>query len=114
MHELGIAQSLLDAAIEHLRSSRLSRVAGLTVRVGELSTVDPGSLAFCFEELARQTPADGARIDVVRVPARFRCRACGLSYEGSPMQAGSCAECGAAEVELIGGVELELVELQLE
>jgi hydrogenase nickel incorporation protein HypA/HybF len=114
MHELGIAQSLLDVAIEHLRSSRLQRVTGLTVRVGELSTVDPGSLTFCFAELARRTPAESARIEVVRVPAKFKCRSCGHGYEGSPLQAGSCEECGGADVELIGGVELELVELQLE
>ncbi len=114
MHELGIAQSLFDVAMEHLRSSGRSRVTGLKIRVGELSTVDPGSLTFCFVEVARRTPADGARIDVVKVPAKFRCRSCGRSYEGSPLRAGSCAECGAPEVDLIGGMELELVELQLE
>jgi hydrogenase nickel incorporation protein HypA/HybF len=114
MHELGIAQSLLEAAIEHLRSSRFRRVTGMTVRIGELSTVDPGSLTFCFVELARRTPADGARIDVIEVPAKFKCRSCGRSYEGSPLQAGSCVSCGGGDVELIGGTELELVELQLE
>jgi len=114
MHELGIAQSLLNLVLEHLRSSERLRVTGLKIRIGELSAVNAASLTFCFQELARGTPVEGARIDVVDVPAAFRCRSCGHIYGGTPLDAGACSKCGGRDVEVSGGKELELIELQVE
>ncbi len=114
MHEIGIAQALLELVLETLRSSEAGRVTAVKIRVGELSAVDPGSLAFCFKALASDGPAAEARIDIDQVPATFRCRSCGHSYGGTPMQAGTCSRCGGREIEIFKGKELELVELQVD
>ena len=114
MHEIRIAQALLELVLETLRSSEAGRVTAVKVRIGELSAVDPASLAFCFKALARDGPAAGARVDIAPVPATFRCRSCGHSHGGTPLQAGTCSRCGSREIEIFKGKELELVELQVD
>ena len=51
MHEMGIANSILEAVAREMRapSGRASYKVG--VRIGELAAVDAESLRFCFEAL---------------------------------------------------------------
>ena len=67
MHELSLAQALLDLAQKNAQGKR---ILALRVRVGALSGVVTDSLSFAFEMISRGTPAEGARLD-------FRARASG-------------------------------------
>ena len=51
MHEMGIANSILEAVHKELHRYPRHRVAKVGVRIGEFSGVDSGSLEFCFEAL---------------------------------------------------------------
>ena len=52
MHELGIAESILDLVGRHAPADRGRDVRVVHVVVGDLSGVLPDSLAFCFDALA--------------------------------------------------------------
>ena len=58
MHELALAQAVLDVVAEHAGERPVERVE---VRVGALRQVVPGSLAFCFEAVARGSVAEGGK-----------------------------------------------------
>jgi Zn finger protein HypA/HybF involved in hydrogenase expression len=64
MHEIGLAQGVLEVALE---AAAGAPVAGIEVRVGELQAVVPDAFAFSFTLLADGTAAAGARIDIEAV-----------------------------------------------
>lgn len=110
MHELSIAESVVEIASRHARGRRVRRVE---MKVGHLRQVVPAALEFGFELVSRGTPVEGAELAIEGVPAAGDCRVCGRrSVMGSlPLR---CAGCGAIDVELVAGEELQVELLELE
>jgi hydrogenase nickel incorporation protein HypA/HybF len=111
MHELGMCEGILDAA---LRRAGGRRLAGVTVRVGVLHRAVGPAMAQAFELVSMGTGADGASLDVVTVPATVVCLdpACGARTEvEDPLPL--CPVCGGPEVRLEGGDELVLESIRL-
>ena len=108
MHELSIAGAVVDTALRHAEDRR---VLVVTLRVGEMRQVIPDSLAFYFEIVARDTLAEGARLEQIVVPARMRCGAC--AHEWVPELMFRCPECGGAG-EVLAGDELEVDSIEVE
>src|SRR3954452_16572973 len=102
MHELSIADAVVQIVNRHAGGRRVSKVE---LRVGHLRQVVPSALAFAFELVAKGTPAEGAELALEEVPAAGRCRACGAESEldGFPLR---CGRCGDLDVEVIRGEEL--------
>lgn len=112
MHELGIAQSILDITREHLPPEGHGAVEVVRVRVGRMAGVVVESLVFCFEALVAGTPLEGARLEVEEVPVRLRCRGCGKELV-TPTLVLTCPACGSPETTLLSGTELQMVEIEL-
>ena len=110
MHELSIAESIVDVAVRHARGRPVSRVE---VSVGHLRQVVPSALAFAFELVAQGTAIDGAELVMNVVPAAGRCRTCGDEsvLDGFPLL---CRACGSADVAVIAGEELRVESLDVE
>lgn len=94
MHELAIAENLLEMAGQELRKRGLSRLLALRVRCGALAGVMPEALEFAFAALAREQGLE-ARLEIAREPLRLLCSACGRDFasaQGSLFTA--CPFCG--------------------
>ena len=113
MHELAMAQSLLNRVLDEAARNGGGRITRVKLRIGALSHVSPESLEFAFEVIAKGTPAEGAKIETERPAPALHCHACGLDSEGAPGRF-SCAECGSGDVELLSGDELMLESFHLE
>jgi len=57
MHEMSIAQSLLDIVLEESRKHDLASVRVVRLQIGAMAGVVPEALTFCFELLTRDTLA---------------------------------------------------------
>ncbi|HUK03900.1 MAG TPA: hydrogenase maturation nickel metallochaperone HypA [Burkholderiales bacterium] len=68
MHELSLAQSVVEIVEEAARREGAARVESVRLEIGELSHVEPESLAFAFEVAARDGCARGARLEICRTP----------------------------------------------
>jgi hydrogenase nickel incorporation protein HypA/HybF len=55
MHELGIANSVIEAVRQEAGRRPGARVTRVGLRIGELAGVDRDSLTFCFEVLVKDT-----------------------------------------------------------
>jgi hydrogenase nickel incorporation protein HypA/HybF len=110
MHELAIAESVVQIASEHAHGRRVTAVQ---VAAGHLRQIVPGALAFAFELVARGTPVEGARLELREVEAAVRCGACGREtvQDGFPL---ACRTCGGIDVEVTAGEELLVEELEIE
>ena len=109
MHELSLMTNLLAEAAA---AADGAPICALRVRVGPLSGVVVAALRFAFEALAPDTPAAGARLDVEETVPVFHCLRCGADFE-TPVGTYQCPGCGAADGELRGGNELELVSIEV-
>ena len=111
MHELSIAQSLLDMIVDESQRHRLGRVDKVRLRIGELAAVVPESLRFCFDLVSRDTVAGGAVIEIETVAVAARCDKCDLSFEVKE-RVFQCPQCGEPVFEMLGGRELEVVNIE--
>lgn len=113
MHELSIAEHLIEAAERAARTAGATAVVRVRLRLGEWAGVDAHALRFGFEVLAHGTLLDGAWFEVEEIAARARCRACGAESATDGIRSGVCGQCGSAHFQLTSGRELEIVELEI-
>lgn len=113
MHEAGIAQSILDIAVNTAKRNSARKITLVAVRIGKMSAVDEASLRFAFEALKADTMARDAVFDYTEVPLKGKCLDCGTEeeFEGYFM---NCLKCGSSKVSLISGSELEVSHIEVE
>lgn len=112
MHEMGIANSILDGVAAELRRRPGSRAEKVGVRIGELAGVDPDALNFAFEALTIDTPLAGLKLEVEYVAPRSRCRDCRLEFEVRNYEL-LCPACESLATDRISGDELEFIYLEI-
>jgi len=113
MHEMGIANSILEAVQKEMRRYTDSRPLKVGVRIGELAAIDPESLRFCFEALSRETDLEGVELEITVCPRRHRCQECGHEYVVRDYNF-VCPQCRGTWSECIAGDELALGYLEVE
>ena len=113
MHELGIANSILEATLSEMELYVTARPIQVTVRIGVLAAVDPDALQFCFDALTRDTEFSALKLKIEICPRKHRCPACGAEFTVENYDF-RCASCGEANTEFISGDQLELVSLEME
>ena len=112
MHELSIAQSILDIvadAVPDPGNRALLRV--VKVKVGKLSGVMPEALEFCFGALVTDTPLAAAKLAIDVIPIRLECADCSAVSIVEEL-AGACPACGG-RARVSAGTELQVTELEL-
>lgn len=108
MHELSIAQSVVDAVCERAAGRR---VCSVRVEVGSLCAVVPDSMQFCFELVTEGTVMEGARLDIDQPPGRAHCRDCGGDFTLPDLIL--LCPCGSADVEVLSGRELRILSMEV-
>ncbi len=110
MHELSVAGAIVDTVV---RAAAGRPVSAVTLRIGHLRQVVPGSLAFYLEIVSRETVCEGAAFEQLAVEAWLRCRGCGASWRVEA-PAFRCPTCAGADVEVVSGEELEVESIEVE
>ncbi len=112
MHELSIAQALVDSMREEAVAHPGARVTRVGVRVGEVSGVQPDALEFAFGIVVKGTEIEQATLDIERVALRQHCEACAREFPVAEFTL-ACPACGAA-TRAVAGDELQMTYLELE
>src|SRR5690348_5909902 len=112
MHELGIAQSVLETVQAECGKRKGATPVKIGLRIGELSAIDPDALRFSFEALTRETELDGLELEIEMRPRRHRCLECATVFNVKDFVF-ECPRCGASHSQCISGEELELSYLEL-
>jgi hydrogenase nickel incorporation protein HypA/HybF len=108
MHELSIAQSIVDTVCERAGDRP---VRSVMIRVGAFTAVVPEAMRFCFELAVAGTVADGARLDIERRPGTVHCRRCGDDAVIDDLIL--LCPCGSADVAVTAGRELQIVSMEV-
>ncbi len=113
MHEMSIAEGIVDIALQTMKDNEGHRIGRVEVKVGLLSGVEPDALLFCFDAVTKGTPAEGATLQIVTEPITAQCLDCDLLFEvkGYIFR---CPNCGSRTVDLRTGRELQVLTIDME
>jgi hydrogenase nickel incorporation protein HypA/HybF len=115
MHELSVAQGLVEVACEALAGCEPApaRVGSLRVRIGALAGVVPDALEFCYGLSVEGTPLFGSRLVIERQPVVVFCPRCLENRTLEDDFRFRCPVCDTPTPELMHGRELELISMEL-
>ncbi|RMG68861.1 MAG: hydrogenase maturation nickel metallochaperone HypA [Nitrospirae bacterium] len=114
MHEVSIAQSLLDIAISECEKAGYSRINSISVVVGEASGVQVDSLKFAFDVIKKDTPADEAELLIDISPLTGVCLECKSRFQPTERPVYECPMCKCRRLKIISGNELDIVEIDVD
>ena len=113
MHELGIANSILEAVRKERERLNGARVTKVGVRIGELAGVDPEALSFGFEILVKDSDLEPLTLEIESISRRHECSHCRHVFAVVDYRV-DCPACGSTETRCISGDELDLAYLEVE
>jgi len=108
MHELGITQEIVTIAAEKAGSRKVRRVV---VEIGRLTAVLPDAVRFCFDVCTEGTSVEGAKLEIVEISGRGRCKAC-RAEQLLERPFGICA-CGHTDFDWLAGEELRVTTVEV-
>ncbi|RME34367.1 MAG: hydrogenase maturation nickel metallochaperone HypA [Gammaproteobacteria bacterium] len=111
MHELSLALELRTLIEQQASQDGFRRVHRVRLAVGMLSCVEPEAMRFCFDDAMQGGPAEGAELDIERIPGLGRCTACSREVAMEQMH-DPCPACGLP-LEPVRGREIRLLELEV-
>jgi hydrogenase nickel incorporation protein HypA/HybF len=112
MHELSVAQSIVEIIQQHVPQSEWQRVAAVRCKIGASAGVVPDSLMFSFQALTAESFLNHAKLEIELVPFRIHCLSCGVTGENEAGWA-LCSQCGSTKTTILSGSEMQLTEIEL-
>jgi len=113
MHELALCQGILDVLEEQAQRHNFRRVRRVRLEIGDLSAVEPRALAFGFEAVTRGTLADGAALEIERVPGQAHCLTC-ETVVNLPARADPCPRCGGYRLLVTAGEAMRIKDMEVD
>jgi hydrogenase nickel incorporation protein HypA/HybF len=113
MHELSIALSIVDGALEELERHGAGAVETVHLRLGRLSGVDKDALTFSYGVACEGTPLANSRLLIEDVDVIMFCPVCGGERPTRSFPLLICRECGATGERVVHGEELEITAMEI-
>lgn len=112
MHEMSLAQGVIDIVAEAARAHRAARILRVRLRIGALSHVEPEALRFCFDVVARGTAAEGAALAIDQPAGTAWCAGCETDVTIAS-RGETCPACGSARLLVTGGDDMTVQDLEV-
>jgi hydrogenase nickel incorporation protein HypA/HybF len=113
MHEVSIAQGLLDIAIDNCKKHGYQSIDSIKAKVGKASGIVPDSLLFSFEALKKDTIAGNATLTIEEIPVGGFCDNCKKHFTVDEAYVIACPLCGSLSFKIETGRELNVDEVEV-
>ena len=113
VHEMSLAEGVRGIVEDAAAAQGFARVKVVVLEIGELAAVEEEALLFCLEVVLRDSVADGARVEVVRVEGSGWCMHCACQVVLHRLH-DPCPGCGSYQVQTTGGTEMRVRELEVD
>ncbi len=112
MHEMSLAESIVQIVEDTARKHGGTHVTSVRLEVGQLAGVEIDALRFCFEAASRESLAADALLVIDQPEGRAWCMPCGGSVTVGSL-ADPCPDCGSHQLQVTGGTELRVRDIEL-
>ena len=120
MHELSMAQGIINAVLETAESNNATEVNEVTIEIGRLAMINPEQLEFILGVLIENTIIEDAEIKIEEIPIEIKCNDC--EFHGNavvddkdhyaPMV--KCPECESFKIEILNGKDIVVKNIVIE
>ncbi len=111
MHELSIIENIIEIILAEMPKHNLTRVDSISLKIGEMRQVVPDALHFGFACLSKDTPLEGAELNIKNIPTKGKCKQCGQEFYLKNWLE-NCSDCNGSDIEIVSGKELKIVEFE--
>ena len=112
MHELSVAQSIVEIIQQHIPQSDLERVRAVRLKIGAAAGIVPESLEFSFQAITTESVLNHAMLEIESVPFRIHCNTCDTTAENE-FGFALCSTCGSTDTKILSGSELHVTEIEI-
>jgi hydrogenase nickel incorporation protein HypA/HybF len=113
MHEMSLAESVLQIIEDAADEQGFTRVKTVWLEIGQLACVEKEAMRFCFDAAMRGSIADRARLEIVETAGRGKCVKCRLETPITALYE-PCPNCGSYEVGVTAGDGIRVREIEVE
>ncbi len=113
MHEMSLCESVLQVLQTEADKQGFNRVKAVWLEIGDLSSVEPEAMIFSFDVVTRNSLADGAKLNIISVPGDAWCTQCAKNVLVQ-QHFDQCPGCGSYQLQVTGGEEMRIKELEVE
>jgi len=112
MHEMSLCENIREDLEQQAVLHNFSRVKTVWLEIGKLSSVEPEALRFGFDVVMKGSLAEAAKLEIIEVEGQAWCFQCQQNvniahrYDGCPL-------CGAYQVQVSGGEQMRIKELEV-
>ena len=110
MHELSIAQSIVELANEIAVNENAETIQTIDIEIGALSGVGFEALEFALEMTVKNTKLEGAKINYLKISGLAKCSNCKFQFKTNDLLA-FCPKCDQANFKIINGKQLRIKSL---
>ena len=107
MHEMALAEELLEQVLDFDRAKQAKRVESLQVNCGEQRLVVFDAFKMAWRTVAEGTIAEASTLELKEQPMLARCRICLQEFRPS-IDDYRCSRCGEADVDIVEGNDIIL------
>ena len=112
MHELTIAQSIIEIAIEYLDKPDVNQIHEVEIEIGSLSGVVREALEFGLDSLIKGTRLENTKISFCQVTGIATCLSCQKQFETDDLLM-ICPFCGGLHYKIIDGKQLQIKSMKI-
>jgi hydrogenase nickel incorporation protein HypA/HybF len=112
MHELGIAQSIINTVVKVAEQNGRERIEKVRIQVGEFRAVIQEQLVFSFGFAGEGTIAESAALEIEVIPIVAVCQSCKKEFRVKKFHF-QCPACEGTSVRVIKGQELKIIDVEL-
>jgi hydrogenase nickel incorporation protein HypA/HybF len=113
MHEMSLAESVREIAIDVARQHGANRVRSIEIVIGRLASVEMSALRFGLDVVLRGGVTDGATLQFTEVAGQAWCWDCAATVEIASSVA-ECPRCGSTRLQVTGGCDLRVGAVELD
>ncbi|MEN8191170.1 MAG: hydrogenase maturation nickel metallochaperone HypA [Bacteroidota bacterium] len=113
MHEVGIAQNILEIIENEVKNNSASTVNRVKLIIGEFTGIVKEALEFALDIIKKNTVAHDAKFEIETIKLKTFCQECDKTFIGQNESYFLCPNCGKT-LDIVEGKEMRIDFIDVE
>ncbi len=113
MHEMAVAESILQTITEQAERLGGARPVAARISCGQFNALNDETMRFAFESISPGTPCEGMRLEICHNPLQAKCIECGAVFAFDVYRP-KCPTCQSAHFDFQPDAPLLLEDIEFE